>query len=133
MFFERVRDLLTPGGAAALQTITIDEARFDDYRRKPDFIQRYIFPGGMLPSPERFCDAAKDRGPRPSRDPIHFGASYAKTLAGVAHALRSRRSATCCELGFDERFVRMWRYYLAYCRAGFDAETIDVMQVRLEA
>ena len=65
-------------------------------------------------------------------DPVHFGASYAKTLqewrvrfeAAVPHVQ---------ELGFDERFVRMWRYYLAYCRAGFDAETIDVMQVRLEA
>jgi len=131
VFFERVRGLLTPGGAAALQTITIDEARFDDYRRKPDFIQRYIFPGGMLPSPERFCDAARTAGLTVA-DQIHFGASYAKTLA----EWRTRFEAAVprvLELGFDERFVRMWRYYLAYCRAGFTAETIDVIQVRLEA
>jgi cyclopropane-fatty-acyl-phospholipid synthase len=131
VFFQRIRDLLAPGGVAALQTITIDEAHFDDYRRKPDFIQRYIFPGGMLPSPSAFRLAAENCG-LDVGDPVHFGASYAKTLqewrgrfeAAVPHVR---------ELGFDERFIRMWRYYLAYCRAGFDAETIDVMQVRLEA
>ncbi len=131
VFFQRIRDLLTPGGVAALQTITIDEAHFDDYRRKPDFIQRYIFPGGMLPSPSAFRAAAEDSG-LDVGDPVHFGASYAKTL----QEWRTRFEAAVPhvrELGFDERFIRMWRYYLAYCRAGFDAETIDVMQVRLEA
>jgi cyclopropane-fatty-acyl-phospholipid synthase len=131
VFFQRIKDLLTPGGVAALQTITIDEARFDDYRRKPDFIQRYIFPGGMLPSPERFRTAARSEGLGVA-DEIHFGASYAKTLA----EWRARFEAAVprvLELGFDEHFVRMWRYYLAYCRAGFNAETIDVIQVRLEA
>jgi cyclopropane-fatty-acyl-phospholipid synthase len=130
VYFERVRDLLAPGGAAAIQTITIDERRFDDYRRKPDFIQRYIFPGGMLPSPERFQAIAETVGLTVNRATA-FGASYARTLsewktrfdAATPHVL---------ELGFDERFARMWRYYLAYCRAGFDAGTIDVMQVRLE-
>jgi cyclopropane-fatty-acyl-phospholipid synthase len=131
VFFERVRELLTPGGVAALQTITIDEIRFDDYRRKPDFIQRYIFPGGMLPSPERFCSAAKAAGLGVAEQ-IHFGDSYARTLA----EWRTRFEAAVprvLEMGFDERFVRMWRYYLSYCRAGFNAETIDVIQVRLEA
>ena len=131
VFFQRIRDLLAPGGAAALQTITIDEARFDDYRRTPDFIQRYIFPGGMLPSPERFGAAARAAGLGVAEQ-IHFGASYAKTLA----EWRTRFEAAVphvLEMGFDERFVRMWRYYLAYCRAGFNAETIDVIQVRLEA
>jgi cyclopropane-fatty-acyl-phospholipid synthase len=131
VFFQRVRDLLTPGGVAALQTITIDEAHFDDYRRKPDFIQRYIFPGGMLPSPESFRVAAQACGLGVA-DEFRFGESYAKTLA----EWRTRFEAAVprvLELGFDERFVRMWRYYLAYCRAGFDAGTIDVMQVRLEA
>jgi len=131
VFFQRVRDLLTPGGVAALQTITIDEAHFDDYRRKPDFIQRYIFPGGMLPSPESFRTAAQACGLGVAYE-FHFGASYAKTLA----EWRARFEAAVprvLEMGFDEHFVRMWRYYLAYCRAGFDAESIDVMQIRLEA
>ena len=131
VFFQRVRDLLTPGGVAALQTITIDEFRFDDYRRKPDFIQRYIFPGGMLPSPERFRAAAETAGF--AVDPAtHFGHSYARTL----EEWKVRFEAAVPQvraMGFDERFVRMWRYYLSYCRAGFAAETIDVIQVRLEA
>jgi len=131
VFFQRLRDLLAPGGVAALQTITIDEKRFDDYRRKPDFIQRYIFPGGMLPSSERFSSVARAGG-LDVAEQVHFGASYARTLA----EWRTRFEAAVprvLELGFDEHFVRMWRYYLAYCRAGFDAETIDVIQVRLEA
>jgi cyclopropane-fatty-acyl-phospholipid synthase len=131
VFFQRLQDLLTPGGAAALQTITIDEARFDDYRRKPDFIQRYIFPGGMLPSPERFRTVAEAGGLGVAEE-VHFGGSYARTLG----EWRTRFEAAVpnvLEMGFDERFVRMWRYYLSYCRAGFDAETIDVIQVRLEA
>jgi len=131
VFFQRIRELLAAGGVAALQTITIDDARFDDYRRKPDFIQRYIFPGGMLPSPERFRAAASTCGLSQSEQTC-FGASYVKTLS----AWRERFEAAVphvLELGFDERFVRMWRFYLAYCRAGFDAKTIDVCQVRLEA
>ena len=131
VFFQRVRDLLAPGGVAALQTITIDEIRFDDYRRKPDFIQRYIFPGGMLPSPERFKAAAETSGFRVD-DPTHFGASYSRTLREWQKRFESAVPGIR-DLGFDDHFVRMWRYYLAYCRAGFDAETIDVIQVRLEA
>ncbi len=130
-FFSRVRELLGRGGAAALQVITIDDSRFEDYVRHPDFIQRYIFPGGMLPSPERFEAAATREGLTVSEQHF-FGDCYAATLA----EWRSRFEAALPqvrELGFDERFVRMWRYYLAYCKAGFDAGTIDVMQVRLEA
>jgi len=131
VFFRQIKDRLTPGGVAALQTITIDEAHFGDYRRKPDFIQRYIFPGGMLPSQKSFRASAQAGGLRVA-DESQFGASYAKTLA----EWKTRFEAAVprvLELGFDERFVRMWRYYLAYCRAGFDAKTIDVIQVRLEA
>jgi cyclopropane-fatty-acyl-phospholipid synthase len=128
-FFSRIRELLSPGGAAAIQVITIDDARFDDYRRNPDFIQRYVFPGGMLPSPERFAESAASEGL--SADAPHFfGTSYAATIAEWSARFESALPEVL-ELGFDERFVRMWRYYLAYCRAGFTAGTVDVMQVRL--
>ncbi len=129
-FFRRLRESLAPKGAAAIQTITIEDARFDDYRDNPDFIQRHIFPGGMLPSPERFVSVATAAGLRVG-DPLFFGSCYAQTLA----EWRRRFEAALPDvraLGFDDRFIRMWRYYLAYCQAGFKAGTIDVMQVRLE-
>ncbi|MDZ4168381.1 MAG: cyclopropane-fatty-acyl-phospholipid synthase family protein [Coriobacteriia bacterium] len=129
-FFGRVRDLLAPNGAAAIQGITIEDARFEDYRDHPDFIQRYIFPGGMLPSPERFRVAAEAQGLRMC-EPHFFGASYAATLSEWAQRFEAAAPGVRA-LGFDERFMRMWRYYLAYCQAGFKAGTIDVMQVRLE-
>jgi len=126
-----VRGLLAPGGAAALQTITIEDARFEDYRDHPDFIQRHIFPGGMLPSPERFAAAAGAAGLH-TGDPLFFGRCYAETLAEWSRRFEAALPQVRA-LGFDERFMRMWRYYLAYCQAGFKAGTIDVMQVRLEA
>jgi cyclopropane-fatty-acyl-phospholipid synthase len=130
VFFARLRELVRSGGAVALQTITIDDARFDEYLREPDFIQRYIFPGGMLPSPERFRESASSSGLKVGAGHF-FGDSYSRTLAAwqqrFEEALPQVRA-----LGFDEQFVRMWRYYLSYCRAGFDAGTVDVMQVRLD-
>jgi len=130
-FFQQVRERLRPGGQVALQTITIDDARFDDYSRNPDFIQRYIFPGGMLPSPERFALAAHAQGLSVG-EPHFFGECYSRTLSEWSARYESALSAVRA-LGFDERFIRMWRYYLSYCKAGFDAGTIDVMQVRLGA
>jgi cyclopropane-fatty-acyl-phospholipid synthase len=131
VFFGCLRELLRDGGAVALQTITIDDARFEEYLREPDFIQRYIFPGGMLPSPERFRTSAEQSGLRVG--PEHFfGDSYSRTLKVWSERFEAALPAVR-GLGFDESFVRLWRYYLAYCRAGFDASTIDVMQVRLEA
>jgi cyclopropane-fatty-acyl-phospholipid synthase len=130
VFFRRLRELVAPGGAVALQTITIEDHRFEEYRRKPDFVQRYVFPGGMLPSPERFAAAAHAEGLSVS-EPIFFGESYAETLAAWQQRFEAALPAVR-ELGFDERFVRLWRYYLAYCRAGFSGGTIDVMQVRLD-
>ncbi len=130
-FFRQVRELLAPGGHLALQTITIEEPRFDDYSRNPDFIQRYIFPGGMLPSPERFAVAAHAQGLHVD-EPHFFGESYSRTLSEWSTRFESALPEVRA-LGFDERFIRMWRYYLSYCKAGFDAGTIDVMQVRLGA
>ena len=128
-FFRTVRDALTRGGRAAIQVITIEDHRLDDYSAKPDFIQRYIFPGGMLPSPEEFTRVAAAEG-LVCEEPFFFGSDYAMTLhaweqrfADVVQQVRS--------LGFDERFERMWRFYLAYCQAGFRTGSIDVMQVAL--
>lgn len=129
-FFGRVKDLLEPGAAAALQVITIAEDRFEGYRDNPDFIQRYVFPGGMLPSPERFRTVAVAAGLGVG-DPHFFGRDYAATLAVWSERFECVLPQVRA-LGFDERFVRMWRYYLAYCRTGFRQGTIDVMQVRLE-
>ncbi|MDF1542060.1 MAG: cyclopropane-fatty-acyl-phospholipid synthase family protein [Anaerosomatales bacterium] len=129
VFFKRVRELMKAGGAAALQTITIPEARFEAYRSGPDFIQRYIFPGGMLPSPERFDKAARDAG-LATDEPRFIGDSYARTLDTWLQRFDAAHPEVRA-LGFDERFIRMWRFYLAFCRAGFSYRTIDVMQVGL--
>jgi cyclopropane-fatty-acyl-phospholipid synthase len=130
-YFGAVKGLLKPGHAAAMQVITIAEDRFEHYRHNPDFIQRYVFPGGMLPSPERFASAARAAG-LDCREPAFLGHDYARTLAEWSRRFEAAIPEVRA-LGFAERFVRMWRYYLAYCRVGFEHETIDVMQLRLEA
>lgn len=128
-FFGKVRDALADGGRAAMQVITIADERFARYRRKPDFIQRYIFPGGMLPSPSAFERCASEQGLAVG-PATFFGKDYAQTL----HAWEERFSCAVQQvraLGFGERFERMWRFYLAYCQAGFRTGSIDVMQVAL--
>ncbi len=128
-FFDRVAGLLKSGAAAAVQTITIDEAVFEDYRRNPDFIQRYIFPGGMLPSVERFGRAATAAGLSLGAA-YNFGHDYARTLCDWAERFE-RVVPQVRALGYDDRFVRMWRYYLTYCEVGFESGQIDVMQIRM--
>ena len=125
-FFEVMRDRLKPDGLAAMQVITIADRYFASYRRRPDFIQRYVFPGGMLPSPEvlgRVAEASRMR----VVESAGYGLSYAATLAEW-----NRRFQAGWErirpMGFDQRFKRTWDYYLAYCEAGFRAGTIDVRQ-----
>ena len=129
-FFGRIKELLAPGGAAALQTITIAEQSFERYLRHPDFIQHFIFPGGMLPSAERFTATARDGGLSVG-EPRFFGRDYHRTLGAWAARFEDALPQVR-DLGFDEKFIRMWRYYLAYCRVGFDHGGIDVMQVRLQ-
>ena len=129
-YFQAVHDRLKPGGRAAIQVITIDESAFEAYRREPDFIQLYIFPGGMLPSIDRFHAEARAAGLH-VRETHRFGHDYARTLA----RWRERFDAAEEQLeamGFDHAFRQTWRYYLAYCEAGFLAERIDVAQVILE-
>ena len=123
-YFAKLYERLRPGGIAVLQVITIDEARFDNYRRRPDFIQKYIFPGGMLPTPQ----IIEREG---SKAALHlvgiefFGEDYARTL-GEWRARFQDAWPQIKALGFDQRFKRMWEYYLAYCQAGFETRAINV-------
>ena len=128
-YFAAVRDRLRPGGAAGIQVITIDDARFARYRARPDFIQRHIFPGGMLPSPSAFARAATQAGLRID-DAFAFGGSYARTLAAWRQRFGDAWPSIAAQ-GFDARFRRLWEFYLAYCEAGFRAGSIDVFQYRL--
>ncbi len=130
VYFRRLGELLKPGGVAALQVITIDEARFEGYRRNPDFIQKYIFPGGMLPSPTALRRAVAEAGLKLVAEDF-FADGYARTLAHWRAAFE-RAWPEIAGLGFDERFRRMWRYYLCYCEAGFRNGAIDVGHFRIE-
>jgi cyclopropane-fatty-acyl-phospholipid synthase len=123
-YFEMIRKCLRPGGRAVLQIITIDHERFETYRKGADFIQRYIFPGGMLPSPEAFSAAVSKAGLELCHSEF-FGKSYARTLAEWQRRFQHGWD-TIAKQGFDQRFKRMWEYYLAYCETGFDCGSIDV-------
>ncbi|MGV2122238.1 class I SAM-dependent methyltransferase [Agrobacterium vitis] len=130
VYFNRVRDLLVDGGKAVVQVITLDEGRFEQYQREADFIQTYIFPGGMLPSVERFEISAMKAGLK-TRDTFRFGLDYERTLLTWDKSFTAHWSKIA-PLGFDERFFRMWRYYLHYCAAGFRTGRLDVVQFELE-
>lgn len=125
-YFSRVHKLLRPGGTAGIQVITIDNARFEDYRNGMDFIQKYIFPGGMLPSDKilktHFKHARFDLVGQ-----CDFGIDYGRTLAHWQDSFDNKLAAVKA-LGYDERFIRMWHFYLAYCQAGFNERLIDVSQ-----
>jgi cyclopropane-fatty-acyl-phospholipid synthase len=125
-WFRMLHACLAPNGRALVQTITIDESRFAAYRATSDFILEFVFPGGMLPSPERFMRAAGEAGlvAQPS---LSFGLDYAYTLRLWREAFESRLDAVRA-LGLDETFVRTWRLYLAYCEAGFEEQRTDVVQ-----
>lgn len=131
VFFGKVRECLKPGGSAGMQIITIKESVFDSYRVRPDFIQRYVFPGGMLPTPAILKQLGTQHGLTFARERI-FPQDYARTLAEWRE-----RFWTAWErivpLGFDDRFKRLWEFYLHYCEAGFRAEYIDVRQVIYKA
>lgn len=123
-YFETLKRCLKPGGRAVLQIISIEPARFDDYRRKADFIQKYVFPGGFLPSDEALEKAIGKAG-LSLTDIELFGQSYARTLAEWRQRFHARWQ-TISLLGFDDRFKRLWDYYLCYCEAGFTEGTINV-------
>ena len=128
-YFDQVASLLRQGGKALIQTITISEDRFLRYRDSGDFIRKHIFPGGLLPSPERFMRAAEKSGLRQA-DRFDFGQDYARTLEIWLQNFDARKK-DILSLGYDEKFFRMWRFYLAACAAGFRTGRTNVMQVEL--
>jgi len=131
VFFGKVRDSLKPGGAAGMQIITIKENAFERYRSRPDFIQRYVFPGGMLPTPSMLKKLGSEHGLNLARERI-FAQDYARTLAEWRTRFWDSWDRIV-PLGFDERFKKLWEFYLHYCEAGFRAEYIDVRQVIYKA
>ncbi|WP_454759917.1 class I SAM-dependent methyltransferase [Caulobacter segnis] len=128
-YFGKVHDVLKPGGRAGLQIITIRDELFTHYRGRTDFIQRYIFPGGMLPSEARLKEETERAGLEWS-DLKRFGQNYADTLAEWARSFEAAWSEIRKD-GFDERFRRLWRFYLSYCEAGFRTERTNVIQLGL--
>ncbi len=126
-YFQQLRERLKTGGTAALQIITIQEKFWDGYRTEMDFIRRYIFPGGMLPTPARLDELGQSHGLSNVSQRI-FGHDYARTLADWRIRFREVWP-NLVPLGFDERFRRLWEYYYAYCEAGFRSENIDVRQI----
>lgn len=126
-YFSKVRDCLNEDGIAGLQIITIGDDYFDNYRLRPDFIQRYIFPGGMLPSPSALQKVTQSVGLQLAGERI-FPQDYGLTLKEWRERFRAKWDEVC-KLGFDMRFKRMWEFYLHYCEAGFRNENIDVRQV----
>jgi cyclopropane-fatty-acyl-phospholipid synthase len=129
-YFNKLAQVLKPGGRAGLQIITLEDGLFEHYRKRTDFIQKYIFPGGMLPSERRLKDAfaaanLQQIGAR------RFGLDYARTLGEWAERFTAAWPRVKAQ-GFDERFQRMWRFYLAYCEAGFRTRRTDVVQFALQ-
>ncbi|MEP0520753.1 MAG: cyclopropane-fatty-acyl-phospholipid synthase family protein [Hyphomicrobiales bacterium] len=127
VFFDRMKNCLKPNGTAGLQIITIQDRFFHSYRSDIDFIRRYIFPGGMLPSPEALRKLGNQVDLQLVSERI-FGQDYAKTLK-LWRERFDEAWPTIKPLGFDQRFMHLWRYYLHYCEAGFRSENIDVRQL----
>jgi cyclopropane-fatty-acyl-phospholipid synthase len=128
-YFKTIASSLKPGGKACIQTIVIAEELFERYRSSTDFIQQYVFPGGMLPSKSAFKEYAARAGLRIG-DEFAFGADYAKTLC-IWYESFNRQLDKVGQLGFDEAFIRLWNFYLMYCAAGFSERNIDVVQFTL--
>ncbi len=129
VFFEQIKRLLKPNGAAALQVITIKDEYFENYRKYPDFIQKYIFPGGMLPSISSIEKPISKAGLK-LVSIKGFGGDYANTLA-IWRKQFNKAWPEISKLGFDEKFRRMWNLYLCYCEGGFRAGSIDVNHLKI--
>jgi cyclopropane-fatty-acyl-phospholipid synthase len=129
-YFATLNRCLKPGARACVQTIVIADHLFDRYRAGTDFIQQYVFPGGMLPSPQAFRAQVRKAGLKIVTE-LAFGRDYARTLA-TWRARFMQQLAAVRALGFDDRFVRLWEFYLAYCEAAFAEGNTDVVQYTLE-
>ena len=128
-FFRTVHERLKPGGRAMIQTITIAEDVFVRYRETSDFIREYIFPGGMLVPIPRFIAGAQAAG-LAAGEPYRFGIDYAETLQWWLRRVNDH-AKHIKPLGFDDKFLQLWRFYLCYCEAGFRSGRTDVIQIEL--
>ncbi|OYY05762.1 MAG: SAM-dependent methyltransferase [Acidocella sp. 35-58-6] len=129
VYFQTVRDRLRPGGQAGIQVITIADRFFADYRKTADFIQRYVFPGGMLPSPTRLREEIAAAGMH-LHDSFWFGRDYAETLNRWQASFQAAwDKITGLSSQYDDRFKRLWEFYLGYCEVGFEAGWTDVGQI----
>ncbi len=129
-YFQSVARLLKSGGRACIQSIVIEDRLFERYLHSTDFIQQYIFPGGCLPCPAEFRSQAQAAGLKVV-DELSFGPDYAETLRRWRRQFLAERTRIL-QLGFDERFMHLWEFYLAYCEAAFDEANIDVIQFTLQ-
>ena len=129
-FFEKIRNVLKPNGSVGLQLITIDDKSFNVYKNNPDFIQKYIFPGGMLPSVEVLKNIIENTSFR-INSINSYSNDYAKTL-NIWNKEFNRNWTKIEKLGFDERFKLLWNYYLSYCEGGFLSKNIDLKQINLK-
>jgi Cyclopropane fatty acid synthase and related methyltransferases len=129
VYFKTLRERLRPGRHATLQIITVQDKRFEIYRRGVDFIQKYIFPGGMLPSPSVLREQVRAAGLEVARS-IEFGESYSQTLRRWHERFNARWDEVAA-LGFDARFRRMWNFYLTACAASFHSGNSDVTQITI--
>ena len=129
-FFETLKAQLKPGGKACVQSITIHDDLFERYVKSTDFIQQYIFPGGLLPSPGAFREAAAQAGLKVVNE-LDFGLDYAETLRRWRERFLASDGAVR-QLGFDTRFMRIWEFYLGYCEAAFATRNTSVMQFTLQ-
>ena len=129
-YFEIVRRALKPGARATLQIIMVQDKRFDVYRKSVDFIQKYIFPGGMLPSPSVLQSQITKAGLTKTAS-VEFGRSYSQTLRQW-HDRFNARWDEVAQLGFDDRFRRMWNMYLTSCASAFESGYCDVTQITMK-
>ncbi|MFT4813798.1 MAG: cyclopropane-fatty-acyl-phospholipid synthase [Paracoccaceae bacterium] len=127
-FFGKLNSLLKPNGLLMLQAITIADQRFSDYSRNEDFIQKHIFPGGFLPSMGLMAKIVTNRTDLVIRDVLDIGQDYAQTLAHWRHAFLDKQSQVL-ELGYDNRFINLWLFYLGYCEGGFLEKRVSAVQV----
>ncbi|MGF1872250.1 class I SAM-dependent methyltransferase [Photobacterium indicum] len=127
-YIKKCQSLLKPGGLLALQTITITDQRYDSYSRGVDFIQKHIFPGGFLPSVTVLVNEMTKQSDFVVRDIKDIGLDYARTLSDW-HKAFDQNNDKLAQLGYDQRFVRMWRYYFCYCEGGFLERSISTVQL----
>lgn len=130
-YIQKCQSLLKPGGLMAIQAITIADQRYDSYSKNVDFIQKYIFPGGFLPSITALTQATTQHSDLVLRDLFDIGQDYAQTLRDW-YIKFNQAQERVSELGFDQRFVRMWNYYFCYCEGGFRAKSISTVHMTFQ-